>query len=77
MHAVRVENLTKEYRLGEFASLSKIVRSVLNKFVKKSHSTETRFKALDNITFDIEKGEIVGIISGRICDSIIWSYIAY
>ncbi len=54
---IRVQNITKEYRLYDKSSGRMI--STLLPFFKKKYR---RFKALDNISFNVKKGEIVGVI---------------
>ena len=72
--AVRVENVSKEYRLGAIggATLKGEIQSALArlfhkedpnlKIGEKAHAKNERFLALDDLSFDIKKGETVGII---------------
>ncbi len=72
--AIRVENVSKEYRLGAIggATLKGEIQSKLAKVFhkedpnlkigQKSHSKNERFLALNDLSFDIKKGETVGII---------------
>ena len=62
MTVFRAENIIKEYRLGEFASIKKSVKSIWASIKGKSNKFNKKFKAIDDISFEIEKGEIVGII---------------
>lgn len=57
MLAIKVENLTKIYKLQDIAN-SKFKDTF--KFLRKKHQKE--FYALNNISFEIQKGEVVGII---------------
>ena len=75
---IRVENLSKEYRLGTIShgTLYRDLQSVWAKFRGKEdpnstigsvnreqlNSTNDRFCALKDITFDVFQGEVVGII---------------
>lgn len=58
--AIRVENLSKRYVIGKQKDGS-LRNSLGNVFNKKKATTE-EFWALKNVSFDIQKGDIVGII---------------
>ncbi len=72
--AIRVENVSKEYRLGAIggATLKGEIQSKLAKLFhkedpnlkigEKAHDKNERFLALNDLSFDIKKGETVGII---------------
>ena len=72
--AIRVEHVSKEYRLGAIggATLKGEIQSKLAKIFRKedpnlkigekSHGKNERFLALNDLSFDIKKGETVGII---------------
>ena len=72
--AIRVENVSKEYRLGAIggATLKGEIQSKLAKIFhkedpnlkigEKAHDKNERFLALNDLSFDIKKGETVGII---------------
>jgi len=72
--AIRVENVSKEYRLGAIggATLKGEIQSKLAKIFhkedpnlkigEKAHGKNERFLALNNLSFDIKKGETVGVI---------------
>ena len=72
--AIRVENVSKEYRLGAIggATLKGEIQSKLAKLFhkedpnlkigEKAHDKNERFLALNNLSFDIKKGETVGVI---------------
>ena len=72
--AIRVENVSKEYRLGAIggATLKGEIQSAFAKIFhkedpnlkigEKAHDKNERFLALNNLSFDIKKGETVGII---------------
>lgn len=53
--AIKVENITKKYNLG------KIHRGIFSFFFKKKNKPE-EFFALKNISFEIKKGDTVGLI---------------
>lgn len=54
---ISIKNLSKNYR--RYASVADGVKEVLHPFRKKYHS---EFRALSDISFDIKRGETVGII---------------
>ncbi len=72
--AIRVENVSKEYRLGAIggATLKGEIQSGLARLFRKedpnlkigetAHGKNERFLALNDLSFDIKKGETVGII---------------
>ncbi len=72
--AIRVEHVSKEYRLGAIggATLKGEIQSKLAKIFhkedpnlkigEKAHGKNERFLALNDMSFDIKKGETVGII---------------
>lgn len=72
--AIRVENVSKQYRLGAIggATLKAEIQSGLAKLLhkedpnlkigEKAHEKNERFLALDDLSFDIKKGETVGIL---------------
>ncbi len=72
--AIRVEHVSKEYRLGAIggATLKGEIQSKLAKIFHKedpnlkigetAHDKNERFLALNDMSFDIKKGETVGII---------------
>lgn len=72
--AIRVEHVSKEYRLGAIggATLKGEIQSKLAKLFnkedpnlkigEKAHGKNERFLALNDLSFDIKKGETVGII---------------
>lgn len=72
--AIRVENVSKEYRLGAIggATLKGEIQSKIAKLRKKedpnlkigekAHDKNERFLALNNLSFDVKKGETIGII---------------
>ena len=72
--AIKVENVSKEYRLGAIggATLKGEIQSKLAKLMKKedpnlkigekAHDKNERFLALNDLSFDVEKGETIGII---------------
>ena len=62
MPIIEVKHLTKEYDLGSIASIKDTLRHTLAKIQGKDTWQRERFKALDDVNFSIEEGEVVGII---------------
>ena len=67
--AVRVENLSKQYNLGTRVTnltlreaITSSLRAPLKWFNTRSNSNESKFWALDDVSFEIKHGEAVGII---------------
>ncbi|CAG9932796.1 ABC transporter ATP-binding protein [Candidatus Nitrotoga arctica] len=62
MPIIEVNHVTKEYQLGQLQSMK---TTLFNKWRRlRGHSIDERppFKALDDVNFSIEQGEVVGII---------------
>ncbi|MBQ0720409.1 MAG: ABC transporter ATP-binding protein [Gammaproteobacteria bacterium] len=62
MPIIEVKHLTKEYDLGTVTSIKDTLRHTLAKIQGKGTWQRERFKALDDVNFTIEEGEVVGII---------------
>jgi len=62
MAVIEVKNLTKEYQLGALTNIKGSALNLLKRIQGKPVEERERFKALDDISFSIEKGEVVGII---------------
>ncbi|MDO9161079.1 MAG: ABC transporter ATP-binding protein [Methylococcaceae bacterium] len=59
---IEVNHLTKEYQLGHITSLKESVLNTFRRLGGKPAQQRENFKALDDVNFTIEKGEVVGII---------------
>ena len=67
---IRVENLSKQYRIGarqeSYATLrdtiAGAVRAPLNVFRRNGHTSDNRFWALKDVSFEVVPGEVLGII---------------
>ena len=63
---IEVNNLSKEYRLGSlgFSSFVEDLSVFFSKFrsSKISQNPKNRFLALDDVSFSVSQGEVVGII---------------
>ena len=62
MAIIEVEQLTKEYRLGQLESLKTNVLNQFRRLSGKPLEQRALFKALDDVSFRIDEGEVVGII---------------
>jgi ABC-type polysaccharide/polyol phosphate transport system ATPase subunit len=62
MPAIEVSHLTKEYRLGAIQGLKQTVLNTGARLLGKNPPERPLFKALDDVSFTIEQGEVVGII---------------
>jgi len=59
---IEVNHLTKEYQLGHITSLKENVLNTFRRLGGKSVQQRENFKALNDVNFTIEQGEVVGII---------------
>ena len=62
MPIIEVSHLTKEYQLGHINSLKENVLNTFRRLGGKPVQKREDFKALDDVSFSIEQGEVVGII---------------
>jgi ABC-type polysaccharide/polyol phosphate transport system ATPase subunit len=62
MPAIEVSHLTKEYRLGALQSLKDKALQGGRRLLGKPVPERQLFKALDDISFNVDPGEVVGII---------------
>jgi lipopolysaccharide transport system ATP-binding protein len=62
MPIIEVSNLTKEYRLGAMQGLKQAMLNTAARLTGKKVGEHPLFKALDDVSFTIEQGEVVGII---------------
>ncbi len=62
MPIIEVEHLTKEYRLGAMHGLKQTLLNTAARLTGKKVEERPLFKALDDVSFSIEPGEVVGII---------------
>jgi lipopolysaccharide transport system ATP-binding protein len=59
---IQVEHLTKEFRLGQLTSLGQSLRNTADRLLGRPASERAPFKALDDVSFSVEPGEVVGIV---------------
>lgn len=62
MPIIEVNHLTKEYQLGHLTSLKENALNTLRRMTFQEVQQRKRFKALDDVNFHINEGEVVGII---------------
>jgi ABC-type polysaccharide/polyol phosphate transport system ATPase subunit len=65
MKIIEVNNVTKEYRLGQLKSLRQSVMISFDRLRGRRVEEQSPFKALDEVDFKIEEGEVVGIIGSN------------
>ena len=62
MPIIEVNHVTKEYQLGHITSLKENVANSYRRLMGKPIHRREDFKALDDVSFSIKQGEVVGII---------------
>jgi len=62
MAIIEINHVTKEYRLGQMQSLKTVVLNAGRRLLGQPTEKRAPFKALDDVNFSIEPGEVVGII---------------
>jgi ABC-type polysaccharide/polyol phosphate transport system ATPase subunit len=65
MGVITVSHVTKEFHLGQIHSVTDSVVRGLAKLRGKVPSRKMPFKALDDISFSVEQGEVLGIIGAN------------
>jgi lipopolysaccharide transport system ATP-binding protein len=61
--AISVVNLSKEYNLGRY-DVSENLRDAIKNAItgRKDPNSDKKFKAIDNISFELEQGKVLGLI---------------
>jgi ABC-type polysaccharide/polyol phosphate transport system ATPase subunit len=62
MAVVKFDHVTKTYRLGTRGGLRETLMNGLAKLAKGDKSDKKLFSALDDVSFEVDKGEVLGII---------------
>jgi ABC-type polysaccharide/polyol phosphate transport system ATPase subunit len=62
MPIIEVNHVTKEYKLGQLQRLKTTALNQWRRIAGQPVEERTPFKALDDVTFSVEQGEVLGII---------------
>ena len=62
MPIIEVDHVTKEFRLGQLRSLRQTTVEAIARLRGRPVPVQARFKALDDVAFSVEQGEVLGII---------------
>ncbi|MDP2827053.1 MAG: ABC transporter ATP-binding protein [Sulfuricellaceae bacterium] len=62
MPIIEVNHVSKEYKLGQLTSLKQTILNQINRISGRPVEKRKPFKALDDINFSVEPGEVLGII---------------
>src|SRR6202521_2912429 len=62
MAVIEVNHVTKEFRLGQLHSLKQSALDTIARLRGQSMPERAPFKALDDVDFKVERGEVLGII---------------
>lgn len=62
MPIIEVNHITKEYQLGQLQNLKQTALNGLNRLIGRPVKKRAQFKALDDVNFTVEPGEVLGII---------------
>ena len=65
MPIIEVNHVSKEYRLGTLTSLKDSARNIARRLRRQPLTKRKPFKALDDMAFTIDQGEVVGIIGNN------------
>ena len=65
MSIIDVNHVTKEYQLGQLHSLKTTALNQWRRLTGQPVEERAPFKALDDVSFSVEQGEIVGIIGAN------------
>ena len=62
MPIIEVNHVTKEYKLGQLHSLKTTALNQWRRLTGQPVEERAPFKALDDVSFSVEQGEVVGIM---------------
>jgi ABC-type polysaccharide/polyol phosphate transport system ATPase subunit len=62
MPIIEVNHITKEYRLGAIQGIKQTAISLVKRMAGGQTEARPLFKALDDVSFSIEQGEVIGVI---------------
>ncbi len=62
MKAVAIQNLTKEFTLGEASSLKAGLGALFNRLIRRRNEGRKRHCALSDLSLSIDRGEVVGVV---------------
>ncbi len=62
MPIIEVDHVTKEFRLGTLRSLKQTALNAAGRLLGRPVEGRKPFKALDDVSFSVEPGEVLGII---------------
>lgn len=59
---IEVDHVTKEFALGQLTSLAQSIQNGLNRALGRPVEVRARFKALNDVSFTVQPGEVLGVI---------------
>ena len=62
MSIIEVNHVTREYKLGQLHSLKTTALNQWRRLTGQPVEERAPFKALDDVSFSVEQGEVVGIM---------------
>src|SRR5215213_11929965 len=65
MAIIEVEHVTKEFKLGRLRSIASTLQRLSARMHGQGRSKPANFKALDDVDFKLEEGEVLGIIGSN------------